>query len=157
MSQEQATFSFNEELDDNTSDKVCIQLSTEVININYYQLFKWSKLVRDEYPKNEISRLSSYICQMQQQYNIKQENIKSFLNSISIEQIQITIDQYFDYLKLSKILNVEMISRILQKFAQNHCNDVIFIRKNIHDQLSSQKNGFEMISYLLFYPKWKKF
>lgn len=130
MSQEQTTFSFNEEINDSASDKVCIHLSSDVIYINYYQLFKWSKLVREEYPKNEINRLSSYICQIQQKYNINQENIKSFFNSISNEQIQITIDKSFDYLKLSKLLSVEMVSRILQKFAQNHCNDVIFILKS---------------------------
>ena len=69
------------------NDSINIQLSSENVKINYYQLLKWSKLVRDQYPKDEINRLSKDIQIFSQKYDIKDKSIKSFFQYLSNEQI----------------------------------------------------------------------
>ena len=75
-------FNLNDESDDDDdmNDSINILLSSENVKINYYQLLKWSKLVRDQYPKDEINRLSKDIQIFSQKYDIKDKSIKSFFS-----------------------------------------------------------------------------
>lgn len=139
-----STFNFIVSSDDEeANDIVTIQFSSSNIEINYYQLMKWSRLVREQYRKEEMNRLSDYLKQYQQRYNIKEGNIKSFFKSISDEQVQITNEQFFDYQKLSKIFKISKFDKILHQYFQKHKNDLDFVIRAIKDQISSQNNNID--------------
>ena len=144
MNKNLSTYNFNEGSDDEESnDIVEIQLISDSIQINYYQLLKWSKLVREQYPKDDIDRLSYDLRGYQQKYDLKEENIKSFFKCISDEQIQIAMDQYSDYQKLSKIFKVSKFDRIIKKYTQKYQNDVDFVIKIIRDQIYTQNSNID--------------
>ena len=138
--EEEITYNFNEEtIDEDLNDVVRIQLSLNTIIIDYYQLWKWSKLIKNNYPKDIINQyLSNDIQKYQQKYNINEKNIVSFFNCIKNEKVQIKKSQYCDFLKLSKILIVPIFSKLLRKYSQSHINDIDFIINLLNDQLSSQ-------------------
>lgn len=138
MSEEQTIFDLNDESNGQDLDDVVIQLSSEVIVINYYQLIKWSKLVREHYQKDQIDDLSKVIQHYQQIYNIKTENIVSFFQYLSDEQVEITLDQYCDHQKLSTLFGVPQFQQALKKYSQKHRGDVDFIIKLFKENLSNQ-------------------
>ena len=73
---EQVIYDFNDEIDDDIpKDEVKIQLSMNVIKIDYFKLWRWSRLIKKEYPIENINLyLSQNIQQYQQKYKIKEEN-----------------------------------------------------------------------------------
>lgn len=138
---EQVIYDFNDEIDDDIPvDVVKIQLSMNVIQIDYFKLWRWSKLIKKEYPIEDInSHLSQDIQQYQQKYNIKEENTILFFNSISNEKVQISKEKYFDFLKLATIFQVTTFLKILRKYAENHLIDV----DDLIDYLSFENNSEE--------------
>ena len=138
--EEEITYNFNEEIiEEDLNDVVKVQLSSNTIVIDYYQLLKWSKLIKNYYQKDTINQyLSNDIQKHQQKFNIDEKNIVSFFNCIKNEKVQIKKSQYCDFLKLSKILIVPVFSKLLRKYSQSHINDIDFIINVLTDQLSSQ-------------------
>lgn len=147
--EEQITYNFNDENEEEEiGDQVKIQLSSNLITINYYQLLKWSTLVKEEYSKSDInSRISQDIQQYQQKYQIQEENTVLFFNSIRIEKVQIQKEKYFDLIKLSKIFKVTVILKLLRKFARQHLNEVDFSINILIDHLSLENTSKDSIQF----------
>lgn len=73
------SFDLDDLLDDEEDDMVKIHLNSSIIQFNYLQLFKYSQLVREMYPKDKIEvELSQFIRNIQSQYNINIANINLF-------------------------------------------------------------------------------
>lgn len=129
MNKDKSIFDLKDETDDEEScDEIILQLTpSNTIKINYFQLLKYSKLVRNEYTEEHIADLSEFLKQCQQKYKIKTENIISFFKNLNDEQFKIKENEYCDHKKLSMILNVPKYNIILKKFLKTHQNDVDFI------------------------------
>ena len=133
------------------SDKIIIQLSSTTIEIHYYQLCKYSCLIREEYLKNDVQmQLSSILQSFQTNNNIKEENINIFFRIIKEERVEITSDRYYDLFVLSKKFKVNLLQKILENYSNENMKDINFIINSIlnADQHSNDENIYssELIS-----------
>lgn len=115
-----------DDVPDEDDDKVVIELSPDFsFSIDYFKLLKFSNMIRDQYPKNEINLLSDDLQQYQQKYSLKSDNIISFFDCFNVK-VQLNRDNYLDFLTLSKIFKVSKIDCILRKYANEHLRDPDF-------------------------------
>ena len=131
------------EEDQDDSDKILIQLSSTSIEIHYYQLCKYSSLIREEYLKRDVQmQLSSILQNLHEHYKITDENIIIFFRIIKEERVDITNDRYYDLFILSKKFKVHLLQKILERYSKENMKDVNFIIISIYnsDQHPEEEN-----------------
>lgn len=123
------SFSFNlqKALDDEECDETIIELKTKTIKVNYYQLCKYSKLIRKEYNQDIFkNRLLEDIQRFQQEYDIDEQNIVLFFQLLQEENVEIQNEQYLDLCILSKLYKVNSLAKVLDDYSEKHINDIDF-------------------------------
>ena len=132
-----------QEEEDNNEDIIEIQLDSNIVEVNYSQLYKYSQLIKKEISiKQAPSKLPKLINKYKKEYEIQEKNIVIFFNIIQDKNAKINSTSYCDLFKLSSLLKVSKLQNFLKKFAQKHSNDVTFISKLITEQRIMQKFGF---------------
>lgn len=122
---------FEEEEDESPTEIKITLLSGKSYEVEYMQLFKYSKIVKEQYPF-KIAKAGdfSYLIQEQQQkYNIDEKNIIQFFRLIQEMNVNLSIDNVFDLWALSIILEVSRLKKLISKFIKKNENDVNFLSK----------------------------
>ncbi|KAK8880828.1 hypothetical protein M9Y10_003522 [Tritrichomonas musculus] len=128
------------ECDDNENIDFPIS-SDNNIKIPFLQLLKYSRIVQQEYPKNEIiDRLSSQLQHFQRTCNIKSENISTFFKLLKDEQIEVSSDQFCDLCTLSEIFKVDSLQKLLDRYLEKHSQNIDLIIHLLIDQISSENS-----------------
>ena len=154
------SFKLQDELEVNSNEKdiLSFRLSSNIIKIPFFQLFKYSEVIQEEYINNHIiAYLLGNLEIFQKQGHIKEENIKLFFKLLQDEEIQKSSDQYCDFCQLSELFKVNSLQKFLIKYAKQHSDDINFIinlminQKTIEtDSLSSNdKYSNEMENILI--------
>ena len=129
--------------EDYDKDQFEIHISLEKVNFNFHRLFKYSEKIQKEYyPENLISDLSFKIIQLQQALNIKEENIICFFKLINEENVEISIDQYCDLVKIAKYFKVKTLQSYLSKYAKKNLTDIDFIINLLKENETNKTNDF---------------
>lgn len=122
------------ESDDEDEEIIKINLKSNSIYVNYIQLFKYSKLIRDEYTLNEAgNRLSSQLQDYEEQFGIQEISIIMFFKLIQKEDVEIDSSNYFDLFKLSSIFKSQKIKKVLKKTLEDNSENIEFVLKLIYD------------------------
>lgn len=117
---------FEEEEDNN--DLINIQLSSNSIQVYYYQMCKYSQLVQNEFPKKEaMMNLPRYVQEIQKKYKINDDNFITFFRMIQEEKVEIKINQYCDLCRLSQIFQVQILQKVLKRYAKKYSSDIEYI------------------------------
>lgn len=132
-------------------EQVNFQFSSANITLSFFQLYKYSQLIRKELQKDEvINRFKEKLQKYQISKNTKEESIIAFIKILKEENVKITNDQYFDLFKLSEIFKVNSLLNFLKKYAQSHSENIDFIVNLILRQIESndEKNdlSYDQIS-----------
>ncbi|KAK8860814.1 hypothetical protein M9Y10_012504 [Tritrichomonas musculus] len=122
-------FDLNNEMEEEAKDDLInIQLSSNLIQVHYYQIFKYSELIQEGYNKKEaIDSLPQYIQEIQDKYHIDEDNLVTFFKMIKEEKIEIKNSQYSDLYRLSKLFQVKSLQRSLNKYAHKFSKNINFI------------------------------
>lgn len=139
----QSDSSEEEELE---KDLVSIKFYPEqTVQIKYSQLCKHSKLIRNKYLISDVrTKLSKDIQKFQQEKKIDSNNIKSFLQLLQDEDIEMTNDKYFDFYKLSEFFQIKKLTKNLNKYFRENVKDVDFIIQFILNQENPENPQFEL-------------
>lgn len=121
-------FDLNNEMEEEANDDLInIQLSSNLIQVHYYQIFKYSELIQEGYNKKEaIDSLPQYIQEIQDKYHIDEDNLVTFFKMIQEEKIEIKNSQYSDLYRLSKLFQVKSLQRSLNKYAHKFSKNINF-------------------------------
>lgn len=162
-------FNICDEAEEDQSDTIKIQLanSSEIIQIGYYHLYKYSNFVKREYhPENVNIRVTQKILELQNGQNIKDESLITFFKLLQEKNINILPDQYWDLCKLCEVFEVNPLQKILKKYFQNYSNDINFIlslmvSSNLSDDITNncyfsimEQNLINNINSLFENPKF---
>lgn len=135
------TFNLQDAIDQDDSDKVTFRLSSEIIKIDLYKLYKYSQLFKDDPTGNQtIKHLSENLDQIAQQYKIKEDSIKIFLKLIQEDKADISCNHYCDLCKLSEIFKVNPLKKLLKNFANQNSQNIDFIINLIINQQSLENH-----------------
>lgn len=132
-----------DEYDENEDDQgiVTIKLGMNTIQVNYWQLVRYSQLIRDEYIISDARQhLSERLLQFQQQNRIDIKNLKYFFQLFQEEEITISNDKYRDFIKLSCFLKVKKLTHQLKNYYESHIRDADFIIRLFVDEIDLQNN-----------------
>ena len=141
QNQDFVTFNLQDAIDQDDSDKVTFRLSSEIIKIDLYKLYKYSQLFKDGPTGNQtIKHLSENLDQIAQQYKIKEDSIKIFLKLIQEDKADISCNHYCDLYKLSDIFKVNPLKKLLNNFAIQNSQNIDFIINLIIDQQSLENH-----------------
>lgn len=128
-----------QEYEEEDQDIVKINLNSNIIQVNFSQLCKYSKLIREEYVISDVEkRLPEELLQFQQENRINEFNIKEFFKLFQEEEIIMTNDKYKDFTKLSQFFKIKKIQNQLKLYFNTHINDVDFIIKTFLDEIELQ-------------------
>ena len=137
-------FHLREADDQYLNDKINIPVSSnDNIKISFLQLFKYSRFIQHELPQNDISdKIASRLQQLQSLSNIKKENIFTFFKLLEDEQIEVSSDQYCDLCKLTEIFEIDSLQKLLDKYLENHSQNIDLMIKLMLDQIFSENFDF---------------
>lgn len=122
------------ESDDEDDEIIKISLKSNSIDINYGQLCKYSKLIREEYTIHETqNKLSSQLQNYEDQFGIQENSIILFFKLIQKEDVEIDSSNYFDLIKLSNIFKSKQIKKVLKKIFNENSESIEFVLKLISD------------------------
>lgn len=128
-------------------DLISLQIGSNTIYICYSLLSKYSKLIREKYLISDVKdHLSEDIEHLQQETNLNEENIITFLQYFRNQPINITNDNFRDIYKLSEFFQVKTLLRELDKYKSTHSNSIVFFIRTILDEISMMG---EVIKYNL--------
>lgn len=131
--------------DDSESDDVIeIQLISNIIEVSYPQLIKYSYFIKN---KCTIDDAKEYLTQNLQKYemdyDINERNIILFFKCIEEDKnISITISNFWDFNVLSCTLKVKKFLSDLKKFSIDHANDISFVSNLVNKQNSKNFSFF---------------
>ena len=109
-------------------DTIIIQLASNQIKVKFSQLCKYSQHIREEYRiKDAKETLTQTVIKYQADYDINENNIILFFKLINEEDVKIKGPECFELYLLAKKFKVNTLIQLLQKYSQNHSNDISFI------------------------------
>lgn len=119
-------------LDEN--DQIQIRISSQIIQIRYYQLCKYSKLIEKEYTRQNIEdSLPIDIARFQRDFHIQDQNVITFFRIIKEENVEIFGNQFRDLFRLSEFFKVRSLQNFLIRYAQDNFRDINFIIDLMND------------------------
>lgn len=130
--------------DSESDDIIEIQLVSNIIEVSYPQLIKYSYFIKN---KCTIDDAKEYLTQNLQKYetdyDIKERNIILFFKYIEEDKnISITISNFWDFNVLSCIFKVKKYISELKKFSISHADDISFISNLVNKQNSKNFSYF---------------
>lgn len=115
----------DEEEDD---DVLEIELSSNLFEIRYTQIIKYSKVIQQKYSVSKArSELSELIQEYAKNYNIQDKNIIIFFKFLQDKSVEIDSSSYFDLYKLALLFDVTRFNKVFKKFEKNNSEDVSFL------------------------------
>lgn len=137
-------FHLREAGDHHNRDKIKIPVSSDNnIQISFFQFFKHSRFIQNEYLQNDIiDKITNRLQHYQSEFDIKKENISTFFKLLDDEQIEVSSDQYCDLCKLSEIFEVESLQELLDNYLENHSQNTDLMINLMIGQISSEKFAF---------------
>lgn len=114
---------------DSDDDRFTIQLNSNAVDVNFSKLCKYSDVIRKrkgiEDAKNFLNQI---FIKYESDYGIEERSVLLFLRIIQDEsKTKISPTDFWDLNVLSTLFKTKKLSKILQKYAQNHAKDVSFI------------------------------
>lgn len=124
-------------------DIIEIELQSNIIKVNYSQLFKYSKLIRTKYQTINETRLelSKNLLIFMTEEKVIEENVISFFKLIQNKNVPISTKNYCDFRKLSDFFQVKKLLKILNQYKKAHFNDASFIINQILEHVSFNNIG----------------
>lgn len=137
--------------DDEDEETITIKLNSNSIEVNYNQLCKYSKLIREDYTIHESrSSLSSKLQDFEDQYNIPESSTILFFKLVQKEDIEITGSEYFDLFDLASFFKSNQIKKILKRTLEKNSEDIEFILKIIQNNKLNETQSIVEIDDLYF-------
>lgn len=142
MEDKALSINLNEDEEEDEDSFVCIILrSGAEVRIEYSQLFKYSQVIKQKYPFDEAKRdLSEFIQRNQDEYNIDEKNIKEFFLLLEDKNVYLTVDNYFDFWKIAKILEIKKLLARIKKSVEKFNKEADFLLKMYIEQQSEKVN-----------------
>lgn len=107
-------------VDQNEEESITIPLSFGLATVKYSELIKYSKYVENKYQKDEIMpKLSEELLDIEEDFDIKEENVLIFFDFINTGQVNVKQDNYIDLYKLSEAFEVKSLSEKLEEYSSN--------------------------------------
>lgn len=129
----------NDSDDDNDDEVISIKLKTQTIEINYFQLSQFSKLIRQEYNLSDTkANLSTKLQEFLDENNIPESVAVSFFKLIRKENIEISSDIFLNLCKLSSFFKSTQIKKFLVKFLNSSLDNFSFIISLIEENKSDE-------------------
>lgn len=121
-------FDLGKDFEEDNNDLISIQLSSQLIQIYYIQICKYSQLIQDKFSKSEaMTQIPQYVLEIQKKYNISDDNIITFFKLLQEEKIEIRSSQYCDLCKLTTLFQVHILRKSLKKYARKYSKNIEFI------------------------------
>lgn len=119
----------DEDSDSYDDDNIQIELESNIIEISYSQLCKYSSFIREKYGINEAKGfLTENLIKYESEYGITEKIIIIFFKSIDKDKnITIDVDNFWSINILSTFLSIKKYQKQLKKFTEDHANDISFI------------------------------
>lgn len=131
------------------SEFVEIKLISSQVKVKISQLFKYSKIFRENYQDIYFLPSLSHKLQIYQtKFNINDQNAILFFRLIHDEEVVISNEIYFDLYKLSEFFNATKLTNFLNKYSKNNFNDLSYIIQKIrvsiqgYDDDSNDQDNF---------------
>lgn len=137
-------FNLLSQQDKNKSSKnqILIQLQSSQVNIDIFQLFKYSPFIQNEYSIKSIKEcFPQDIIQIQNKEKIKEESMITFFTLLSDQNAEITNENYIDLVKLSGLFEIEPLQSLLSQYQKEHFIDIDFIINMLIDQKALYENN----------------
>lgn len=128
--QKKSTFNLLSQQNKNKSSKnqILIQLPSNQVSIDIFQLFKYSQFIQNEYSIQNIKELFPQdIIQIINKKKIKEESIVTFFTLLSDQNAEISNENYVDLVKLSGLFEVEPLQGLLNEYQKEHVADIDLI------------------------------
>lgn len=114
--------------DDDDDDKIDIQLESNIIEVSYSQLIKYSQFIRTKFTISQARKnLSELFQRYSQEYNIQEKSVILFFKFIEDKNAEINVSSFFDLFKLASLFKVTRFNKILQTFEKKNSKDINFI------------------------------
>lgn len=118
----------NDSDDDNDDEIITIKLKSQTIEINYFQLTQFSKLIRQDYNlKDTKENLSSKLQDYLDENGIPESSAVSFFKLIQKENIEISSSLFLNLCKISSFFKSNQIKKFLVKFINSNIENISFI------------------------------
>lgn len=116
----------NKDFKKGNDNMITIQINLNTITINYFHLYKYSKLIQE---KSQMAQeqLSQKIQEIKKKFNLEDENIITFFKILQEEQVEIKNDSLLDLFILSTIFKVDLLLNNLQKILPNFQQNLVMI------------------------------
>lgn len=138
------TFNLLNEVEDENSEIneiVEIQLISAIVRVKFSLLCKYSNLIREEYHINDArNNLSAIFQNYQNEFNIKEKSIVTFINFILEKDVELKCDEYCDLSVLSQFFKVNKLIQILKRYLRSNSEDIGLISNLIIEQNSSKSS-----------------
>lgn len=129
--EESRTFSINiNDDEEEQADSIIFitLLSEHEYEVDYCQLFKYSRLIKDKYPFDKAkNELTPFFQSVQSEYNINEKSFIQFFSLIQEKNIYLNIENCIDLWKISKIFKVKKLQTLILKYSKNYQKDVDFL------------------------------
>lgn len=134
----------NEEDSNDDIDLIEIQLLSNIVEIRFSQLIKYSQYARKKFSlKTARDQLSELFCEYEENYGIQEKNIILFIKFIEDKKCEIDESSFFDLCKLASLFKVFHFNNILQKFEKQNLTNIQFISKLLLNKKTMEK--FDLI------------
>ena len=116
--------------------------SGSLIQVKFSRLVSQSKYVRDKYKYSEaVNFFQLEIDKLENEFKIKEESIKHFIQLIQEEKVNISIEHYRDFCTLSEYFCIPRFTRALDDIRQQELfNDLDFTIQLLLDSESAEND-----------------
>lgn len=136
------TFNLQKEFEShNEYNQVQITLSSNIIKIPISNLLNFSALLQQECLYSDAGNFFSHKLQLfSKEFNIKESSILTFLIMLQGRDFTVVNEQFCDLSKLSYLFKIDLLQKFLEKYANNHSNDIDFNINLILERMSIEKD-----------------
>ena len=129
----------NDEEEDSDSIIEVTLISGNKYEFDYCQIFKYSQLIKNEYPfdraKQELSQLFQ---RNQKEYEIDENSIYQFFLLIKEENVYLSTDNCLNLWKISVLFKVKKLGLLISKYIKINKNDPDFLSHFLLEQVSGK-------------------
>lgn len=127
---------------DSEIEQVEFHINDKKILIPFYQLIKYTGIMQEQYcdKQSVITGFSKRLTSLLNHNQIQEKSLTIFFQLIKEENVQITSDEYWDLLGLSKMFKADIFTKYLALYSKNHSKDVDFLLNMIEKYEEKTKN-----------------